>query len=97
MNWDNPPDNFQYILFERTNRAQNERRFYTIIWQPTLLEAQAVVRIWGRRGGWQCLKTHPFATLNEAWPLIRRLIRLRLRHGYTVVQPERYRPGVEQR
>lgn len=49
--WTHPPPGFTYALFDRVSPARNENRFYRIGWQPTLFDAGAVVRIYGRKGG----------------------------------------------
>jgi len=83
--WEKPPPGFSCLLFEKTDHAKNVCRFYLLGYQPTLLDAGAVVRIWGRRGGRQRhLSPQPFDSLEEAWPLLRSIIRRRLRHGYKV-------------
>ena len=93
MNWQIPPENFCFVLFERVNPAEDEARFYYLAWLPTLL-GWAVVRVWGRRGGAQRVVTPaPFETLEAAWPTIRKHVKARLRHGYRVVEPEQYRDG----
>jgi predicted DNA-binding WGR domain protein len=87
MNWDEPPPNFSYVLFERVDLAKNIDRFYFIAFQTTLL-GPAVIRMWGRKGHWQRQATpRPFDSLEEAWPLIRAVIKTRLRNGYRVVEP----------
>lgn len=91
MDWQSPPPNFRFVLFERINPAKNEFRFYYLAWTRTLFDEGAVVRLYGRRGGHQRLITpQPFSSLEEAWPLIREIIKTRLRHDYQVVQPEEY-------
>ena len=78
--------NFCFVLFEMSDREMNRHRFYYLAWQPTLFDAGAVVRIWGRKGGQQRhLSPQPFASLEDAWPLLRSIIKMRLRHGYRVV------------
>jgi len=90
--WETPPSNFSYILFERVDLAENANRFYYMSWQPSLLHPKAVVRMYGRKGETQRLITpQPFDSLEAAWPLMRSIIRARLRHGYRVVQPDIYR------
>ncbi|MEM7345059.1 MAG: WGR domain-containing protein [Chloroflexota bacterium] len=91
MDWQDPPTEFRYILFERHNRVKNEMRFYYLAWQPTLLAEGAIVRVWGRKHGQQRVMVTEAASLDAAWPTIRALIRTRLRHGYRVVGPEVYR------
>jgi predicted DNA-binding WGR domain protein len=92
MDWQSPPPNFRFVLFERINPAKNELRFYYIAWTRTLFDDGAVVRMYGRIGSSQHLiSPQPFTSLEEAWPLIRTIIQTRLRHNYRVVQPEEYR------
>ena len=80
------PASFRYALFERVNPERNEARFYYVSWQATLFEAGAVVRLWGRKGETQKELATPFPSLAEAWPLLRRVLRSRLRRGYRVVE-----------
>ena len=88
MDVDAPLSGFTYLLFERVNPEKNEARFYYLAWQPTLFDAGAVVRIYGRKGGRRRIMAPlPFSSLEAAWPMIRSLIRLRLRHGYHLVNP----------
>jgi predicted DNA-binding WGR domain protein len=91
-NWETPPSDFSYILFERVELTENANRFYYLSWQPSLLHPKAVVRMYGRKGETQRMITpQPFDSLEAAWPLMRSIIKARLRHGYQVVQPDRYR------
>ena len=79
---------FTSLRLERVNPAKNEKRFYYISWQPTLLDSGAVVRIYGRKG--ECRRIMapiPFPALPDAWPFIRAVIRRRLRNGYRLVEP----------
>jgi predicted DNA-binding WGR domain protein len=57
-----------------------------VSWQATLFSEGAVVRLWGRKGETQRELATPFASLTEAWPLLRRVLRRRLRRGYRVVE-----------
>jgi len=82
----NAPASFCYALFERVNPARNEARFYYVSWQATLFDDGAVVRLWGRKGETQSELATPFPSLAEAWPMLRRLLRSRLRRGYRVVE-----------
>ena len=66
--WATPPDDFHFILFEQVNPAKNEARFYYLAWQPTLTDSGAVVRVYGRKWGWQRVLVTPFPSLTEAWP-----------------------------
>jgi predicted DNA-binding WGR domain protein len=79
---------FTHLLFERINPTKNEARFYYIAWEPTLFDAGAVVRIYGRKGGRRrVMAPVPYPSLEAAWPFIRSIIRRRLRHGYRLVAP----------
>jgi predicted DNA-binding WGR domain protein len=91
VDWEKPLPGFRFVLFEMTEREINRHRFYYLAWQRTLLDAGAVVRIWGRKGGHQRhLSPQPFASLEDAWPLLRAIIKTRLRHGYRVALPKRF-------
>jgi predicted DNA-binding WGR domain protein len=82
-----PPAAFEYILFERVNPERNESRYYYLSLQPTLFDSLAVIRVYGRKGQSQREVTPtPVSDLADAWPLIRRVIRTRLRHGYKIQQ-----------
>ena len=88
MAWEMPPPDFTALLFERIDPVRNEARFYYLALQPTLFHPLAVVRIYGRIGQTQhVLPPVPFATLDEAWPFLRGIIRTRLRRGYRIVEP----------
>ena len=79
---------FTYLLLERVDLAKNENRFYYLAWQPSLFDYGTVVRMYGRRDGQQRKLTPlPYPSLADAWPLIRSLIRRRLRHGYQIKEP----------
>ena len=53
MDFEQAPDSFGYVVFDRTDRDANARRFYMIAWQSTLLDDGAVVRTFGRKGRWK--------------------------------------------
>lgn len=57
---------------------------YQVSWEPTVLDDGVVVRTYGRKGGWKRIALTPCASLEEAWPLIRAIIRTRLRHKYAL-------------
>ena len=91
--WAVPPEDFQYVLFERVNPERNEDRFYYLGFMPAL-EGLAIVRVYGRKGEMQrVLPPLPFDSLEAAWPTLRRCIETRLRRNYTIVQPRRYLSG----
>ena len=90
MDWETPPADFQYVLFERIEAERNTLRFYLISWVPSLM-GRVVLRWYGRKGGAQRTLAMPFDSLERAWPFIRAQIKARLRHGYRVVAPQRYR------
>lgn len=81
------PPGFRSIRLERVSPARNEARFYIIVWQATLLEAGAVVRMWGRKGvSTRIASPLPFSDLDAAWPVIRRIIHRRLQRNYRIVR-----------
>ena len=88
MDIDHLQPGFTYLLLERVNPQQNENRFYYLAWQPSLFEEGAVVRSYGRKDGQRrTLTPLPSPSLTEAWPLIRAILRRRLRHGYKIIEP----------
>jgi predicted DNA-binding WGR domain protein len=88
MDVDDLRPGFTYLLLERIDLAKNENRFYYLAWQPSLFDYGTVVRMYGRRDGQQRrLSPLPYPSLADAWPVIRALIRRRLRHGYQIKEP----------
>ncbi|MEW5956389.1 MAG: WGR domain-containing protein [Chloroflexota bacterium] len=73
-------------LLHRINPLCNEARFYYILVGPALLDRHAVVRVWGRIGGQQQGIVTPCQTGDEARTLAEKLVRRRLKRGYTLVQ-----------
>jgi predicted DNA-binding WGR domain protein len=91
--WRTPPPGFRAVRFDRTDRSANARRFYQVSWEPTLLDAGAVVRMYGRKGRWKRVAVTPFPSLAAAWPSIRAVVRTRLRHKYMIVAIEQQLPA----
>jgi hypothetical protein len=60
MDFEQAPDRFGYVVFDRTDRDADARRFYMIAWQSTLLDDGAVVRTFGRKGRWRRVITTPY-------------------------------------
>jgi len=59
--------------------------------EETLFGEGTLVRAWGRRGtAMRREKIELYASPQEAWPQVRRLIRRRLRHGYRIINGCRY-------
>ncbi len=78
---------FTYVRLERIDAEKNEYRYYSLSWEPTLIDKGAVVRRYGRLNGQtHVLAPEPFLSLEEAWPYIRSIMRRRLRNGYRIVQ-----------
>lgn len=77
---------FRHIYLTRIDVRTNARRWYYIGWQETLF-GKAVVRAYGRLGSdrRRVLAPVTFDCLDDAWPLIRKTLRIRLRHGYVIV------------
>lgn len=93
MDWQEPPqepsDDYFFILFDRTEPAENAYRYYYLGWQPTLLDAAgAVVCLWGRKGESQRTRIVPYSSLADAWPFMRAIIRRRLRNEYRIVSTD---------
>lgn len=79
-------------LLYRINPEKNERRFYLVMSGPTLFEAHAVTRCWGRIGGWQRSMVTACATADEAEKVAGKLVEKKLKRGYTKTTiPERTR------
>jgi len=73
------------FLLHRINPEKNEARFYFIQVGRTLLDECAVIRMWGRIGGYQKRLITPCATWDDAHKLATRLRARRLRRGYVEV------------
>lgn len=89
MDIDDLRTGFTYVLLERVNPEKNENRFYYLAWQQSLFAEGAIVRSYGRKDGQRrTLTPLPYPSFDEAWPLIRKILHLRLRHGYKIVEPK---------
>jgi predicted DNA-binding WGR domain protein len=83
--WETVVPGFRYALFERIDPEANAYRRYLLLWQPTLFGNGAVVRQFGRIGQDHRLLFTSFDSLSQAWPMIRRIVKTRLRHHYRLV------------
>jgi hypothetical protein len=89
MDIDHLQHGFTYLLLERVAPEQNANRFYHLAWQPSLFADGAVVSGYGSKDGHRrTLAPLPSPSLAEAWPLIRAILRRRLRHGYKMIEPK---------
>ena len=73
-----------FVRFESIDPAENRRRFYDLLWQPTLFGEGALVRSWGRQGQSGTTRATIYADRDAAEAEIRQVVRRRLQHGYTV-------------
>jgi predicted DNA-binding WGR domain protein len=74
-----------FLRFESVDAEQNRRRFYDLRWQPTLFGEGALVRTWGRQGQPGTTRASFYPDRANAQTEIRQVVRLRLRHGYRVL------------
>lgn len=75
-----------FTLLHRINPERNEKRFYAVMVGPSLLDPYAVIRFWGRIGGWQRVLIRAVPSPEEAEKLAARLIDRRLKSGYQIVE-----------
>ncbi|MBM4460791.1 MAG: WGR domain-containing protein [Chloroflexi bacterium] len=80
-----PQPNFSQIEFERIDLAANARRYYLVAWQPNLYGEGTLIRMFGRMGRFKRVIAIPCPSLQAAWPMIRAIVRTRLRHGYHIL------------
>ncbi|MCB0191913.1 MAG: WGR domain-containing protein [Anaerolineae bacterium] len=73
-------------LLHRINPDKNERRFYFVSIGPALFDPYAVIRMWGRIGGYQRMLVTPCQTSLEARKLATKLVQRRLSRGYRLIQ-----------
>jgi len=83
--WTLPQPDFSQVEFERIDLAANARRYYLVAWQPNLYGEGTVIRMFGRMGRFKRMIAAPFPSLEAAWPMIRAIIKTRLRHGYRLI------------
>jgi predicted DNA-binding WGR domain protein len=85
MIWEAPLPRFTSITLHRINPKRNEYRIYQIRWAPTLFDDGAIIRVYGRiNGGQRTMSPLPYPSLADAWSMICKQIRKRLKHGYLV-------------
>ena len=73
-----------FVRLESVDPAKNLARFFVLAWQPTLWGERVLVRVWGRcgtLGRWAVVKSRADQRPEHTAD---RLLRLRLRHGYSV-------------
>lgn len=83
--WTSPQPDFSQVEFERVDLAANARRYYLIAWQQDLYGEGTLVRMFGRMGRCKRVIATSFPSLETAWPVIRAIVRIRLRHGYRLI------------
>ena len=74
-----------YVRFESVDPAESRRRFYDLLWQPTLFGAGALVRTWGRQGQPGTTRATFYPDRACAASEVRQVVRRRLAHGYRVI------------
>ena len=81
-----PTDWNEATLLHRVNPEKNEARFYFVSFGPALFDPHAVIRVWGRIGGYQRMLITPCQTPMEARKLAMKLVQRRLKRGYRLIQ-----------
>jgi predicted DNA-binding WGR domain protein len=67
----------------RVDLEKHMDRRYSVAVQPTLLDAVAVVCVWGsRRSSYQRMRIIPMATISEATTRAEKIVRKKLQRGY---------------
>ncbi len=74
-----------WIRFERTVPERNIRREYAVYVGPDLFGGWALLRTWGRTGGFQRSTARCFPARERARVLAERIARRRLSRGYRIV------------
>lgn len=74
-----------YIRFERVVPERDIRREYAVYVGPDLFGGWALLRTWGRTGGFQQSRSRCFASCEQARALAERIARRRLSRGYRIV------------
>ena len=74
------------IYLEKIEPDTNCFRFYTIRTEPDFFEDRALVVQWGRIGGRGRTMIRGSGNRRECEDLALRIVQLRLRHGYTMMQ-----------
>ena len=74
-----------YVHLVSIDPADNRYRFYRLQWHPTLWDDCALICVWGRIGTLGQVRVLHSAHTPAAAAEAARLLRLRLRHGYDLV------------
>lgn len=75
-------------LLHRIDPQKNQARFYLVEAGPSLFDAYAVVRLWGRIGGAQRGMITPCVSAEEMEKLAERLVQKKIKRGYKPVESE---------
>jgi predicted DNA-binding WGR domain protein len=82
-------------LLHRINWEKNEARYYLVMTGPSLFHEIAVIRFWGRIGGFQRHLITPCGSVEDAQNLADRLVAKKLKRGYLIVTWEDFMKCVE--
>jgi predicted DNA-binding WGR domain protein len=74
------------LRFASVEPAKNRARFYTLHWQRSLWQEEALVQSWGRIGTPGRRQVTFYAERVQAQETIMRVIQHRLQHGYYIVE-----------
>ena len=74
-----------YVHLVSIDPVENRYRFYRLQWHPTLWDDRALLAIWGRIGTLGQVRVLHSSPTPEARAEADRILRLRLRHGYQLV------------
>ena len=74
-----------YVHLVSIDPAENRYRFYRLQWHPTLWDDVALLCVWGRIGTLGQVRVLHSARTPAAVAEADRILRLRLRHGYDLV------------
>ncbi len=74
-----------YVQLVSIDPAANRYRFYRLQWHPTLWDDRALLCVWGRIGTFGQVRVLHGIRTPDAVAEAERLLRLRLRHGYELI------------
>lgn len=81
------PQRVQLLVLERVDPTRNIARYYVLAIEPSLFGDTALVREWGRIGGWGRRRLDLYVKDTDAFIALHDWLARKIRRGYELTRP----------